>query len=248
MLILLRHGESTWNAKNLFTGWVDVPLSEKGEAEAKAAGTLLAALASPPDEVHTSLLTRAIHTCNLALQGAGLSWLPVQRHWRLNERHYGALQGKDKAQTTAEFGAAQVKLWRRSYDVPPPPLPATDPGHPAQDRRYRLLPPEVLPASECLKDVVRRTLPYWEDAIVPSLRAGRHVLVVAHGNSLRALIKHLEGISDGDIAELNVPTGIPRVYEFDHHMKLSATPRYLGDAAAAEAAAKAVAAQADAKR
>ena len=248
MLILLRHGESTWNAKNLFTGWVDVPLSEKGVAEASKAGTLLAELPEPPDEVHTSLLTRAIHTCDLALLGAGLSWLPVRRHWRLNERHYGGLQGKDKAQTTAEFGAAQVKLWRRSYDVPPPPLPASDPGHPSQDRRYALLPPEVLPASECLKDVVHRTLPYWEDAIVPSLRAGRRVLVVAHGNSLRALIKHLEGISDEAIAELNVPTGIPRVYQFDEAMKLSRPPRYLGDAAAAEAAAKAVAAQADAKK
>ena len=248
MLILLRHGESIWNAKNLFTGWVDVPLSEKGEAEARAAGVLLAGLDSPPDEVHTSLLTRAIHTCNLALLGAGLSWLPVRRHWRLNERHYGGLQGKDKAQTTAEFGAAQVKLWRRSYHVPPPPLAQTDPGHPSQDRRYALLPPDVLPASECLADVVARTLPYWEDAIAPSLRAGRSVLVVAHGNSLRALIKHLEGISDEAIAELNVPTGIPRVYPFDQAMRLRAPPRYLGDAAAAEAAAQAVAAQANAKR
>ena len=248
MLILLRHGESTWNAKNLFTGWVDVPLSEKGEAEAKAAGALLAGLATPPDEVHTSLLTRAIHTCNLALSGAGLSWLPVRRHWRLNERHYGALQGKDKAQTTAEFGAAQVKLWRRSYDVPPPPLAPDAEGHASKDPRYALLPPDVLPASECLKDVVKRTLPYWEDAIVPSLRAGRRVLVVAHGNSLRALIKHLEGISDDAIAELNVPTGIPRVYEFTKELQLAKPPRYLGDAAAAEAKAKAVAAQADAKQ
>jgi 2,3-bisphosphoglycerate-dependent phosphoglycerate mutase len=247
MLIIVRHGESVWNAKNLFTGWVDVPLSAVGEAEARAAGQLLKELPAP-DEVHTSLLTRAIHTCNLALLEAGLSWLPVQRTWRLNERHYGGLAGKDKAQTTAEFGAAQVKLWRRSYDVPPPPQSLDDPGHASKDPRYALLPPEVLPASECLKDVVKRTLPYWEDAIVPSLRAGRRVLVVAHGNSLRALIKHLEGISDDEIAELNVPTGIPRVYEFDKQMKLSKPPRYLGDAAAAEAKAKAVAAQADAKK
>jgi 2,3-bisphosphoglycerate-dependent phosphoglycerate mutase len=248
MLILLRHGESTWNAKNLFTGWVDVPLSEKGEAEAQAAGRLLADLPAPPDELHTSLLTRAIQTANLALQQAGLSYLPVQRHWRLNERHYGSLQGKDKAQMTAEFGAAQVKLWRRSYDVPPPKLAETDPQHPLNDRRYAKLAPEAMPASECLKDVVARALPYYYDAIVPSLRAGRTVLVVAHGNSLRALIKHLEEISDADIAELNVPTGIPRAYEFDAKMRLAKPPRYLGDAAAAEAAAKAVAAQADAKK
>jgi 2,3-bisphosphoglycerate-dependent phosphoglycerate mutase len=248
MLILLRHGESTWNAKNLFTGWVDVPLSDKGETEARAAGGLLAGLDAPPDEVHTSLLTRAIHTANLALLGAGLSWLPVRRHWRLNERHYGALQGKDKAQTTAEFGEARVKQWRRSYDVPPPPLAQDDPGHPANDRRYRGLAPEVLPASECLKDVVSRALPYWHDAIVPSLRAGRRVLVVAHGNSLRALIKHLEGIGDDEIAELNVPTGIPRVYRFDAALRLAEKPRYLGDPAAAEAAARAVAAQASVRK
>lgn len=248
MLILLRHGESTWNAKNLFTGWVDVPLSEKGEAEARAAGKLLRELPAPPALVLTSLLTRAIQTANLALFEAGLSWLPVERHWRLNERHYGALQGKDKAQTAAEFGKDQVKLWRRSYDVPPPKLKESDPGHPANDPRYRGLAPDALPASECLKDVVLRALPYWHDRVVPELRAGRHVLVVAHGNSLRALIKHLEGISDADIAELNVPTGIPRVYEFDAGLKLAAPPRYLGDAAAAEAAAAAVAAQADAKK
>ena len=246
MLILLRHGESTWNAKNLFTGWVDVNLSEKGEAEARAAGTLLREVA--PDEVHTSLLVRAIHTANLALFEGGLSWLPVRRSWRLNERHYGALQGKDKAQTSAEFGEKQVKLWRRSYDVPPPPQAESDPGHPSHDPRYRSLAPDVLPASECLKDVVSRVLPYWHDQLVPALRAGRRVLVVAHGNSLRALIKHLEGISDSDIAELNVPTGIPRAYEFDADLRLAKPPCYLGDAAAAEAAAAAVARQADAKK
>ena len=246
MLILLRHGESTWNAQNLFTGWVDVPLSEKGEQEARTAGTLLREIA--PDELHTSLLSRAIETANLALSEGGLSWLPVTRSWRLNERHYGALQGKNKAQTTAEFGAQQVRLWRRSYDVPPPPLPESDPGHPCHDARYRSLAPDALPASECLKDVVARVLPYWHDQLVPALKAGRRVLVVAHGNSLRAFIKHLEGISDAAISELNVPTGIPRIYEFDARMGLAKPPRYLGDAAAAEAAAAAVARQADAKQ
>ena len=241
MLILLRHGESTWNAKNLFTGWVDVPLSEKGVAEARAAGRLLKAEGVVPHILHTSLLARAIHTANLALEEAGLSWLPVERTWRLNERHYGALQGKDKAQTTAEFGEAQVKLWRRSYDVPPPPL-AVSPDD--ADPRYRELAPDVLPLSECLKDVVVRALPHWYDRIVPELRRGRTVLVVAHGNSLRALVKHLENVSDADIAELNIPTGIPRVYELDSSLKALRAPRYLGDASAAEAAARAVAAQA----
>ena len=244
MLILLRHGESSWNAKNLFTGWVDVPLSEKGRTEARAAGTLLKEANLLPDEVHTSLLTRAIHTCELALNEAGLSWLPVSRSVRLNERHYGALQGKDKAQTAAEFGEAQVKLWRRSYDIPPPPL-ALENDDASRDPRYRHLAPDQLPRTECLKDVVARVLPWWNDNAVPSLRRGRTVLVVAHGNSLRALIKHLEGISDGEIAELNVPTGIPRVYRFDSSFKLAEAPRYLGDAAAAEARAQAVARQAD---
>ncbi len=191
MLILLRHGESSWNAKNLFTGWVDVPLSERGRDEARAAGALLKEARILPDEVHTSVLTRAIHTCELALNEAGLSWLPVSRSVRLNERHYGGLQGKDKAQTAAEFGEAQVKLWRRSYDVPPPPL-AHELDEAVRDPRYRHLAPEQLPRSECLKDVVARVLPWWFDAAVPSLRQGKTVLVVAHGNSLRALIKHLE--------------------------------------------------------
>jgi 2,3-bisphosphoglycerate-dependent phosphoglycerate mutase len=243
MLILLRHGESTWNAKNLFTGWVDVPLSEKGVGEAKAAGALLKAEGIIPDEVHTSLLTRAIHTCELALHEAGLAWLPIARSMRLNERHYGGLQGKDKAQTTAEFGDAQVKLWRRSYDVPPPPLPAEQ-DEVSRDPRYRFLAPDQLPRTECLKDVVARVLPWWHDQAAPSLRRGRTVLVVAHGNSLRALIKHLEGISDSEIAELNVPTGIPRVYKFDGNFHLAGAPRYLGDAAAAEERIAAVANQA----
>jgi len=246
MLILLRHGESIWNAKNLFTGWVDVPLSERGRSEARAAGALLKEAKILPDEVHTSLLTRAIHTCEIALGEAGLSWLPVSRSLRLNERHYGGLQGKDKAQTAAEFGEAQVKLWRRSYDVPPPPL-ALESDEAARDPRYRDLAPDQLPRTECLKDVVARVLPWWHDRAAPALHRGRTVLVVAHGNSLRALIKHLEGISDGEIAELNVPTGIPRVYRFDSQLKLAEPGRYLGDAAAAEAKAAAVARQADAR-
>ena len=246
MLILLRHGESTWNAKNLFTGWVDVPLSERGRDEARAAGALLGEAKILPDEVHTSLLTRAISTCEIALGEAGLSWLPVRRSVRLNERHYGALQGKDKVQMAAEFGEKQVKLWRRSYDVPPPPLPIEN-DEAARDPRYRQLAPDQLPRSECLKDVVARALPWWFDRIAPQLRSGKTVLVVAHGNSLRALIKHLEGISDTEIAELNVPTGIPRVYRFDAQFKLSEAPRYLGDAAAAEARIAAVARQASAK-
>jgi 2,3-bisphosphoglycerate-dependent phosphoglycerate mutase len=246
MLILLRHGESTWNAKNLFTGWVDVPLSERGRDEARAAGALLREAKILPDEVHTSLLTRAISTCEIALGEAKLSWLPVSRSVRLNERHYGALQGKDKVQMAAEFGEKQVKLWRRSYDVPPPPLPIEN-DEAARDPRYRELAPDQLPRSECLKDVVARALPWWFDRIAPQLRRGKTVLVVAHGNSLRALIKHLEGISDSEIAELNVPTGIPRVYRFDAQFKLAEAPRYLGDAAAAEARIAAVARQADAK-
>ena len=245
MLILLRHGESLWNAKNLFTGWVDVPLSERGETEARAAGKLLREAKLLPDQVHTSLLTRAIHTCELALREAGLSWLPVSRSVRLNERHYGALQGKDKAQTAAEFGEAQVKLWRRSYDLPPPPL-AREQDEAARDPRYRQLDPDSLPQTECLKDVVARVLPWWHDAAVPALRRGQTLLVVAHGNSLRALVKHLEGISDAEIAELNIPTGIPRVYRFDSNFR-AGPGEYLGDPPAAAAKAAEVAAQASRK-
>ena len=214
-LVLLRHGESEWNSKGLFTGWVDVGLSAAGSAESANGGRMLAGAGLRPAIVHTSVLARAIQTADVALAEAGLLWLPVARSWRLNERHYGALQGKDKAQTRREFGDEQFMLWRRSYDVPPPPLPDDDPMSQAGDPRYAHLPPELLPRTECLKDVLHRLLPYWYDAIVPDLAAGRTVLVVAHGNSLRALVKHLDGIGDTEIAELNIPTGIPLVYELD---------------------------------
>ncbi|MFB9707588.1 phosphoglyceromutase [Streptosporangium sandarakinum] len=214
-LVLLRHGESEWNAKGLFTGWVDAGLSEKGEEEARRGGRLLVEAGVRPDVLHTSVLTRAIQTANLALGTADLLWLPVNRSWRLNERHYGALQGKDKAQTRAEFGDEQFMLWRRSYDVPPPPIADDDEFSQAGDPRYTLLPGELMPRTECLKDVVERMLPYWYDRIVPDLAAGRTVLVVAHGNSLRALVKHLDQIGDDEIAGLNIPTGIPLRYELD---------------------------------
>ncbi len=239
-LILLRHGESTWNEEGRFTGWVDVDLTERGVAEAVRAGELLVGDAAP-DVVHTSVLRRAIRTTELALDTAGRSWLPVRRSWRLNERHYGALQGKNKEETRLEFGDEQYMLWRRSYDVPPPPLSPDSELAATHDPRYRFLPPDVLPATECLKDVLVRVLPYWADAIVPDLRAGMRVLVVAHGNSLRALVKHLDGISDAAIAELNLPTGVPLLYELDARMRPGAPvdPRfgvggvYLDPAAAA---------------
>jgi 2,3-bisphosphoglycerate-dependent phosphoglycerate mutase len=218
-LVLLRHGESTWNAEGLFTGWVDVGLSAKGAAEAVAGGTLLRESGLRPDVVHTSVLTRAIQTAHLSLEAAGLLWLPVTRSWRLNERHYGALQGKNKAQTRQEFGDEQFMLWRRSYDVPPPPLADDDPLSQAHDPRYAHLPYELRPRTECLKDVLGRLLPYWYDALVPDLAAGRTPLVVAHGNSLRALVKHLDGIGDAQISELNIPTGIPLVYELDADLR-----------------------------
>jgi 2,3-bisphosphoglycerate-dependent phosphoglycerate mutase len=237
-LVLLRHGESTWNAEGLFTGWVDVGLSAQGAAEAATGGKLLHESGLRPDVVHTSVLTRAIQTAHLALQEAGLLWLPVRRSWRLNERHYGALQGKNKAQTRAEFGDEQFMLWRRSYDVPPPPLADDDEYSQAADPRYALLPPDQLPRTECLKDVLGRLLPYWLDAIVPDLAADRTVLVVAHGNSLRALVKHLDGVSDEEIAGLNIPTGIPLVYELDADYQPKVPGgRYLDPQAAAAAAA-----------
>jgi 2,3-bisphosphoglycerate-dependent phosphoglycerate mutase len=239
-LVLLRHGESEWNSKGLFTGWVDVGLAAKGLQEAAAAGRMLADAGLRPSVVHTSVLTRAISTANVALEAAGLSWLPVRRTWRLNERHYGALQGKDKAQTREEFGDEQFMTWRRSYDVPPPPLADDDSLSPVGDPRYATLPPELMPRTECLRDVVGRLLPYWYDAIVPDLAAGRTVLVVAHGNSLRALVKHLDGISDEAIAALNIPTGIPLLYELDDAFRPSVPGgRYL-DPDAAVAAAEAV--------
>ncbi len=239
-LVLLRHGESEWNSKGLFTGWVDVGLSGAGAQEAENGGRLLVQAGLRPTVVHTSVLTRAIQTAHIALEEAGLLWLPVRRSWRLNERHYGALQGKDKARTRAEFGEDQFMLWRRSYDVPPPPIADDDPLSQSGDPRYAGLPPEARPRTECLKDVVVRLLPYWYDAIVPDLDREEAVLVVAHGNSLRALVKHLDGISDAAIAELNIPTGIPLVYELDDDFR-PAVPggRYL-DPDAAEQAAEAV--------
>ena len=243
-LILLRHGESEWNAKNLFTGWVDVGLTDKGRAEAARGGRMLADAHLLPDVVHTSLLTRAITTANLALAEADRLWIPTIRNWRLNERHYGALQGKNKAQTLEEFGEEQFMLWRRSYDVPPPPIDPDSEFAQTHDPRYAALPPEARPRTECLADVVRRLIPYWEDVIVAEgLRRGDTVLVAAHGNSLRALVKHLDGISDEDIAALNIPTGIPLVYRLDDAMRpIVAGGEYL-DPDAAAAAAAAVAAQ-----
>lgn len=242
-LVLLRHGESVWNAKGLFTGWVDVDLSTTGEEEARRGGELLKETGIRPDVVHTSLLKRAIRTANLALDAADLHWLPVERTWRLNERHYGALQGKDKAQTREEYGEEQFMIWRRSYDTPPPPIADDDTYSQAGDVRYGELPPELLPRTECLKDVLERSLPYWYDSIVPDLSAGRTVLVVAHGNSLRALVKHLDGISDADIAGLNIPTGIPLRYDLDENFKPTNPGGTYLDPETAEAAIAAVAAQ-----
>jgi 2,3-bisphosphoglycerate-dependent phosphoglycerate mutase len=237
-LILLRHGESEWNAKNLFTGWVDVDLSPAGELEAAAGGRLLSAAGLRPEIVYTSLLRRAMRTANIALDAAGLLWLPVRRSWRLNERHYGALQGKDKSQVRDEYGDEQFMLWRRSYDVPPPDLADDDEFSQAADLRYAALPPELKPRSECLKDVVARMLPYWYESIVPDLVDGKTVLVVAHGNSLRALVKHLDNVSDDAIAELNIPTGIPLLYRLDAELHpLQTGGEYLDPAAAATAAA-----------
>jgi 2,3-bisphosphoglycerate-dependent phosphoglycerate mutase len=239
-LILIRHGESEWNAKGLFTGWVDVALSERGRAEAAEGGRQLADAGLKPDVVHTSLLSRAIETANIALDVAGLAWLPVRRSWRLNERHYGALQGKNKAETREQYGDEQFMLWRRSYDIPPPPLPDDDPLSQAADPRYALLPDELRPRTECLRDVVARLLPYWYDVIIPDLAARSAVLVIAHGNSLRALVKHLDGIGDEDIAELNIPTGMPLVYDLDARFRpVTRGGRYL-DPEAAQLAAEAV--------
>lgn len=241
-LILLRHGESVWNAENLFTGWVDVRLSEKGEREAATSGELLAERDLLPEILHTSLLRRAIHTAQLALDSCDRHWIPVRRSWRLNERHYGALQGKDKKATLEAYGEEQFKLWRRSYDIPPPPIEDSDPFSQANDVRYREL-GAALPRTECLKDVVGRMLPYWDEAIVPDLQSGKTILVTAHGNSLRALIKHLDGISDSDIAELNIPTGIPLLYELDDQLRpMRKGGEYL-DAEAARAAIETVANQ-----
>ena len=237
-LVLLRHGESVWNAEGLFTGWVDVDLSEKGEEEAVTGGDLLLDADLRLDVVHTSVLKRAIRTANIALDAAEQLWIPVKRSWRLNERHYGALQGKNKAQTREEFGDDQFMTWRRSYDTPPPPISDDDPLSQVGDPRYGLLPSELIPRTECLADVVDRLLPYWYDAIVPDLAAGETVLIAAHGNSIRALVKHLDGISDEDIAGLNIPTGIPLLYELDGALRPTVPGgRYLDPEAAKESAA-----------
>jgi 2,3-bisphosphoglycerate-dependent phosphoglycerate mutase len=237
-LVLLRHGYSEWNAKNLFTGWVDVDLNAQGESEARRGGELLKEQGLLPDVVHTSVLRRAIRTAEIALHTADRHWIPVRRSWRLNERHYGALQGKDKKQTLQEFGEEQFMLWRRSYDVPPPPIAVDDEFSQFDDPRYASLPEELRPRTECLKDVLERALPYWYDGIIPDLLDGKNVIVVAHGNSLRALVKHLDGISDEAIAGLNIPTGIPLRYDLDANLRPT-TPGgvYLDPEAAKEAAA-----------
>ncbi len=242
-LVLLRHGESTWNKENRFTGWTDVDLSEAGRAEAQEAGRLLAEGGYRFDIAYTSVLKRAIRTCWITLDALDLLWIPMERSWRLNERHYGALQGLNKAETAAKHGDAQIKIWRRSYDIPPPALEATDSRHPSFDPRYASLRPEERPATESLKDTVARFLPYWKDTIAPTIRSGRRVLITAHGNSLRALVKYLDGISDDAIVELNIPTGVPLVYELDN--ALAPTRHfYLGDPEAAKRKADAVAKQA----
>lgn len=241
-LVLLRHGESVWNMENRFTGWEDVDLSAKGVEEARAGGRLLKAESLDFDLAFCSVLTRANRTLNLVLEEMGLSWIEVRKSWRLNERHYGALQGLDKAQTAALHGEAQVKLWRRAYDVAPPPMTRDDPGWAGRDRRYKDLAPEDIPLSECLKDTVARVLPYWESQIAPAIKAGRQVLVAAHGNSLRALVKYLDKMGEAEIVELNIPTATPLVYELDDNLR-PLGHRYLGDAAAIQAAMAAVANQ-----
>jgi 2,3-bisphosphoglycerate-dependent phosphoglycerate mutase len=242
-LVLLRHGESVWNRENRFTGWTDVDLSGAGVEEARAAGRLLAAEGFDFDAAFTSVLKRAVRTLWLALEEMDRCWLPVEKHWRLNERHYGALQGLHKAEVAAKLGEAQVLAWRRSYDTPPPALAPGDPRHEAKDPRYAGV---EVPLTECLKDTVARVLPYWSSAIAPAVRAGRRVLVAAHGNSLRALIKHLDGVSDADIVGLNVPTGVPLVYELDNALR-PVRHRYLGNAAEVQRRVAAVSAQGKAK-
>jgi len=242
-LVLLRHGESTWNQENRFTGWTDVDLSERGRVEAAEAGRLLRGAGHTFDLAFTSVLKRAIRTLWIALDGLDQMWLPVEKSWRLNERHYGALQGLNKAETAARHGEAQTKIWRRSYDIPPPPLTADDPRHPSHDPRYAGLAANELPLAESLKDTVERFLPYWRGTIAPAVRSGQRVLIVAHGNSLRALVKYVDHLDDQTIVELNIPTGIPLVYELDDNLQ-PLRHYYLGDPAAAAAAAARVANQA----
>ena len=246
-LILVRHGQSLWNLENLFTGWTDIDLAEQGREEATRAGRQLLEEKLLPDVAFTSVLKRAIRTLWIILDGMDRMWIPVERSWRLNERHYGALQGLDKAQTVERHGEAQVKIWRRSYDIPPPPLPADDARHPRFDPRYADAPAVELPSAESLKDTLARVLPFWNSRIAPELRRGRNVLVAAHGNSLRAMVKMLDDVSESEIVELNIPTGIPLLYELDPQLK-PITSRYLGDPAAAAAAAEAVRRQTEKKR
>jgi 2,3-bisphosphoglycerate-dependent phosphoglycerate mutase len=246
-LVLLRHGESEWNRENRFTGWTDVDLSEKGMAEARQAGVTLKEEGYSFDLAYTSVLKRAIRTLWTVMDEMDLMWIPVYRSWRLNERHYGALQGLNKAETAAKFGDEQVKIWRRSYDIPPPPLEPEDPRYPGRDPRYRNLKPDDLPLTECLKDTVARFLPYWHETIAPSVRANQKVLIAAHGNSLRALVKYLDSVSEQEIIGLNIPTGVPLVYELDEELK-PLRHYYLGDPAQVKAAMDAVAAQGKAKK
>ena len=241
-VVLLRHGESVWNKENRFTGWTDVDLSDKGREEAREAGRLMAAEKFEFDVVYTSVLKRAIRTAWMALDEMDLLWLPVHRSWRLNERHYGGLQGLNKAETAAKHGDAQVKVWRRSYDIPPPALAPEDPRHPSHDRRYAALSRHDLPLTESLKDTVARFLPYWHETIAPGVKAGKRVLIAAHGNSLRALVKYLDGVSDEEIVELNIPTGVPLVYLLNDDLK-PLQKFYLGDQEAIKRAAAAVANQ-----
>jgi 2,3-bisphosphoglycerate-dependent phosphoglycerate mutase len=245
-LVLLRHGESTWNRENRFTGWTDVDLSDQGRVEAREAARLMAVEKYELDVAYTSVLKRAIRTLWIALDELDMMWIPVHRSWRLNERHYGALQGLNKAETAAQYGEAQVKIWRRSYDIPPPPLTLDDPRHPSRDRRYGELGPGDLPLTESLKDTVARFLPYWQGTIAPNIRAGRRILIAAHGNSLRALVKHLDQMSDQDVVDVNIPTGVPLVYMLNDDLE-PLRKFYLGDPEAVQRAANAVANQAKAR-